>query len=180
MWLVNCLGKKYYYGLIVCLFVLVGCQNEKHQTTYGKIRITDLSHFEMAKTSPFFTIQENSDNNITGFGNILILKKINPNYIQIENVLNDGYSGQSITFTIDSTLTIVTAKYSSWTDTQDGSKEYYTIDQLSTKLSKNPFLEGYEKLEGEFEVKVTATRYPSEFYKFPLQHRKVFFGRFRS
>ena len=180
MWLVNCLGKKYYYGLIVCLLVLIGCQNEKHQTTYGKIQVTDTSHFEVAKTSPLFTIQENVDNDFRYFGNILILKKINPNCIQIENVLNDGYSGQSIAFTIDSTLTIVTAKYSSWTDTQDGSKEHYTIDQLSTKLSKNPFREGDEKLEGEFEVKVTATRYPSEFYKFPFQHRKVFFGRFRS
>ncbi|WP_136404121.1 hypothetical protein [Flavobacterium supellecticarium] len=180
MWLVNCLGKKYYYGLIVCLLVLIGCQNEKHQTTYGKIQVTDTSHFEVAKTSPLFTIQENVDNDFRYFGNILILKKINPNCIQIENVLNDGYSGQSIAFTIDSTLTIVTAKYSSWTDTQDGSKEYYTIDQLSTKLSKNPFREGDEKLEGEFEVKVTATRYPSEFYKFPFQNRKDLFGRFRS
>lgn len=180
MWLVNCLGKNYYYGLIVCLFLLIGCKNEKHQTTYGKIQITNTSQFEVAQSSPLFTIPESTDSNLHGFGNILMIKKVNPNSIQIENTSNDGYSGQSITFTIDSTLTITSADYSNWTDTQDGSKEYYTIDQLSTKLSKNPFREGDEKLEGEFEVKVTATRYPSEFYKFPFQHRKVFFGRFRS
>ncbi|WP_300488591.1 hypothetical protein [Flavobacterium sp.] len=180
MWLASCSGKNYYYGLISCLFVLIGCQNEKHQTTYGKIRVTDTSHFEVAKTSPLFTIQESVDNDFRDFGNILILKKINPNCIQIKNVSNDGYTGQSITFTIDSTLTIVTANYSHWTDAQDGSKESFTVDQLTAKLSKNPFKEGIEKLEGEFEVKATTTRYPSEFYKFPFQYRNDFFGRFQS
>ncbi len=180
MWLVNCLGKNYYFGPIVCLLLLIGCKNEKPQTTYGTIRITDTSKFEVAQTSPFFTIPESTDSELNDIGNILMIKKVNPNCIQIENVSNDGYSGQSITFTIDSTLTITSANYSHWTDTQDGSKEYYAIDQLTAKLSKNPFLGGTEKLEGEFEVKVTATRYPSEFYKFPFQHRKDFFGRFQS
>lgn len=159
------------------LLTITGCQKDGRKS-YGKIHIISSSHFEATTNNPYFTIADSS--NTYGFGNTLVIKKLHSNAIRIKNTTNDGYSGQSVNFTIDSTLAVIQANYSNWTDTSDGSKNTFSVDRIQVKLNKNPFKDGYENMSGEFEVNATTTHYPYEFYKFPYQLKNSFFGRFKS
>lgn len=83
----------------------------------------------------------------------------------------------AITFLLDKELKIVKADYHSSDDVEDGFKDFFHVKEATLQLNKNPFTEGIKNLEGDFVLKVKATRKPTEFYKFSATHEETVTGR---
>lgn len=57
----------------------------------------------------------------------------------IKNIANDGYTGHSIAFRLNSKMEVKKAEYNEWTDAVDGSSTNYKIYEIELKLNSGPF-----------------------------------------
>ena len=130
-----------------------------HGQTYSKI---DKSIFTI-KDSIFVQLFDRPTNIqgqiVTGAVNVT---KKETNLIVIKNFDNNGFTSQSITFTIDQNLEIKSYTYDQSTDVIDGSSTEYYIEDLMLTLNFNPFLNGTKDLQGRYSFNLKRVWKPDE------------------
>jgi len=117
--------------LILMFLTNINCYG---QETLGKAEIVELKNYQ--KEDGYFPHDCSMESDM--LEKAIELDK-NDNELAIQNIANDGFTGHSIKFQLNSKLEIKKAEYDEWTDVLDGSSTNYQIDRIKLKLNSDPF-----------------------------------------
>ncbi|MFI0431225.1 hypothetical protein [Mariniflexile sp. HMF6888] len=119
---------------ILLILILLTNTNCIGQEKLGNAEVVELRNYE--KDDEYFPHDCSMESDM--LDNAIELDK-NGNILTIKNIANDGFTGHSIKFQLNSQLEVKKAEYAEWTDALDGSSTNYTINRVELKLNSDPF-----------------------------------------
>lgn len=134
---------------ILLVLMFLGGFNCNGQEKLGKAEIVELENYQ--KEDGYFPHDCSMESDM--LERAIELDKYGVELI-IKNIANDGYTGHSIAFRLNSKMEVKEAEYDEWTDALDGSSTNYKIDEIELKLNSDPFKSN--KLIGYYKVYMTG------------------------
>jgi hypothetical protein len=131
------------------IFIFLTNINCTGQEKLGNVEIVELRNYE--KEDDYFPHDCSMQSDM--LEKAIELDK-NGRELTIKNIANDGFTGHSITFRLNSKLEVKKAEYDEWTDVLDGSSTNYKIDKIELKLNSDPFKSN--KIIGYYKVYMTG------------------------
>jgi hypothetical protein len=147
----------------ILLPILIGCTKSHEEQPEFKLVLNSAYQIDDRKDS-ITTFRCSADQKILP-SSVLKMKFINQNLIEIACSHYSGYGGEDIVFQLSSDLSISNVKFDYASDNEGGITETYKIEKFKLTLSRNPFKEGANALQGEFSMTGKIKVDPDSWFK---------------